>query len=37
MSKQNKQKERKNTFSQTSRLENPAELQLHRNHEKGFL
>jgi hypothetical protein len=34
MSKQNEQKERKNTYSQTSRLENPKELQLHQNHEK---
>jgi hypothetical protein len=35
MSKQNEQKERnKNTYSQTSRLENPEELQLHHNHEK---
>jgi hypothetical protein len=34
MSKQNEQKERKNTYSQTSRLENPEELQLHQNHEK---
>jgi hypothetical protein len=34
MSKQNQQKERKNTYSQTSRLENPEELQLHHNHEK---
>jgi hypothetical protein len=29
----NKKKE-KNTYSQTSRLENPKELQLHQNHEK---
>jgi hypothetical protein len=36
MSKQNEQKERKkNTYSQTSRLENPEELQLHHNHEKN--
>jgi hypothetical protein len=35
MSKQNEQKERtKITYSQTSRLENPEELQLHHNHEK---
>jgi hypothetical protein len=34
MSKQNEQKERKNTYSQTSRLENPEELQLHHNHKK---
>jgi hypothetical protein len=36
MSKQNEQKERKkkNTYSQTSRLENPVERQLHHNHEK---
>jgi hypothetical protein len=35
MSKQNEQKEReKNTHGQTSRLENPEELQLHQNHEK---
>jgi hypothetical protein len=35
MSKQNEQKERKkNTCSQTSRLETPEELQLHHNHEK---
>jgi hypothetical protein len=35
MSKQNEQKEgEKNTYSQTSRLENPEELQLHHNHEK---
>jgi hypothetical protein len=34
MSKQNEQKERKNTYSQTSRLENPEELQLQHNHEK---
>jgi hypothetical protein len=34
MSKQNEQKERKNTYSQTSRLANPEELQLHQNHEK---
>jgi hypothetical protein len=33
MSKQNEQKERKNTYSQTSQLENPEELQLHHNHE----
>jgi hypothetical protein len=34
MSKQNEQKERKYAYSQTSRLENPEELQLHHNHEK---
>jgi hypothetical protein len=34
MSKRNEQKERKNTYSQTSRLETPVELQLHHNHEK---
>jgi hypothetical protein len=34
MSKQNEQKERKNTYSQTSRLENPEELQLNHNQEK---
>jgi hypothetical protein len=35
MSKQNEQKDReKYTYSQTSRLENPEELQLHHNHEK---
>jgi hypothetical protein len=35
MSKQNEQKERKiNAYSQTSRHENPEELQLHQNHEK---
>jgi hypothetical protein len=36
MSGQNEQRERekKNTYSQTSRLENPEELQLHQNHEK---
>jgi hypothetical protein len=34
LSKQNEQKERKNTCSQTSRLENPEELQLHHNHEE---
>jgi hypothetical protein len=27
-------KRKKNTYSQTSRLENPEELQLHYNHEK---
>jgi hypothetical protein len=27
-------RERKNKYSQTSRLENPEELQLHHNHEK---
>jgi hypothetical protein len=30
----NKKRENKNTYSQTSRLENPEELQLHHNHEK---
>jgi hypothetical protein len=36
MSKQNEQKEReKNTYIQTSRLENPEELQLHHNHENS--
>jgi hypothetical protein len=34
MSKQNEQEEKENTHSQTSRLENPEELQLHHNHEK---
>jgi hypothetical protein len=35
MIKQNEQKEReKNTYSQTSRLETPEELQLHQHHEK---
>jgi hypothetical protein len=35
MSKQNEQEEReKNKYSQTSRLENPEELQLHHNREK---
>jgi hypothetical protein len=34
MRKQNEQKERKNTYSQTSRLENPEELQLRHIHEK---
>jgi hypothetical protein len=28
------ERDRKNTCSQTSRLENPEELQLHKNHEK---
>jgi hypothetical protein len=28
------ERERKNTYSQTSRLETPEELQLHHNHEK---
>jgi hypothetical protein len=38
MSGQNEQKERKkNTYSQTSRLENPEELQLHHNHEKKIV
>jgi hypothetical protein len=37
VSKQNEQKERKSTYSQTSRLENPEELQLHHNHEKFLL
>jgi hypothetical protein len=36
MSKRNEQKKRKDTYSQTSRLENPEELQLHRNHEKAL-
>jgi hypothetical protein len=35
MSKQNEQKERKNTHSQTSRLETPEELQLHHNHKNS--
>jgi hypothetical protein len=34
MSKQNKQKEKKNTYSQTSRPKKAEELQLHHNHEK---
>jgi hypothetical protein len=34
MSKMNRKRE-KNTYSQTSRLENPEELQLHHNHEKN--
>jgi hypothetical protein len=34
MSNQIKTKREKNTFSQTSRLENPEELQLHHNHKK---
>jgi hypothetical protein len=35
MSGQDEQREReKNTYSQTSRIENPEELQLHHNHEK---
>jgi hypothetical protein len=39
MSRQDEQRERerekkKNTYSQTSRLETPEELQLHQNHEK---
>jgi hypothetical protein len=36
MSKQNepKERERRNAYSQTSRLETPEELQLHHNHEK---
>jgi hypothetical protein len=29
-----KREKEKNTYSQTSRLENPEELQLHHNHEK---
>jgi hypothetical protein len=29
-----KERERKNTYSQTSRFETPEELQLHHNHEK---
>jgi hypothetical protein len=28
------EREKKNTYSQTSRLENPEELELHHNHEK---
>jgi hypothetical protein len=38
MSKQNEQKEREkiHTHSQTSRLENPEELQLHHNHNNSF-
>jgi hypothetical protein len=37
MSKQNEQKKREtNAYSQTSRLENPEELQLHHNHDKFF-
>jgi hypothetical protein len=36
MSGQDEQRERKkNTYSQTSRLETPEELQLHQNHEKN--
>jgi hypothetical protein len=34
MSNLNLQKERKDTYSQASRLETPEELQLHHNHEK---
>jgi hypothetical protein len=34
MSKQNEQKERKNTYSQNSRPETPEELQLNHNHAK---
>jgi hypothetical protein len=34
MSRQDEQRERENTYSQTSRLGNPEELQLHQNHEK---
>jgi hypothetical protein len=34
MSKKNELKKRENTYSQTSRLENPEGLQLHHNHEK---
>jgi hypothetical protein len=34
--KMNRKRE-KNTYSQTSRLENPEELQLHHNHEKFLL
>jgi hypothetical protein len=30
----NRKRERENAYSQTSRLENPEELQLHHNHEK---
>jgi hypothetical protein len=29
-----REREKKNTYSQTSRIENPEELQLHHNHEK---
>jgi hypothetical protein len=29
-----REREREKTYSQTSRLENPEELQLHQNHEK---
>jgi hypothetical protein len=29
-----KEREKKKTYSQTSRLDNPEELQLHHNHEK---
>jgi hypothetical protein len=34
MRKRNAKRQRKNTCSQASRLENPEELQLHYNHEK---
>jgi hypothetical protein len=34
MSNQNEKKERKNTYNQTSQLENPEELQLHHNHKE---
>jgi hypothetical protein len=34
MSKQNEQKKRKKTYSQTSRLQRSEELQLHHYHEK---
>jgi hypothetical protein len=30
----NRKREQKKTYSQTCRLENPEELQLHQNHEK---
>jgi hypothetical protein len=30
----NKKREKENTYSQTGRLENPEELQLHHNHEQ---
>jgi hypothetical protein len=34
MSKQNYKKREKDTYNQTSWLENPEKLQLHHNHEK---
>jgi hypothetical protein len=37
MSKQNEQQERENTYSQTSQLETPEELQLHHHHEQFLL